>query len=165
MCSLPVNSPRSLNNHHSDFYHHNFAFTQIESYNTQSFGFRLFLYSLSLEFIHFVVCVIVHFVLFACCASLVSQLCLIVILWTVALQAPLSTGFLKQKYGCGLPFPPSGDLRDPGIEPVSPVSPTLQVDSLPLIHEESPLVVYSMNMPQFVYHFYIWIFPFLGTSE
>ena len=30
-----------------------------------------------------------------------------------------------------LSFPPPGDLPDPGIEPVSPVSPALQVDSLP----------------------------------
>ena len=33
--------------------------------------------------------------------------------------------------GYGLPFPPPGDLTDPGIKPMSPVSPELQVDSLP----------------------------------
>ena len=31
----------------------------------------------------------------------------------------------------GLPFPSPGDLPYPGIEPASPVSPTLQADSLP----------------------------------
>ena len=31
-----------------------------------------------------------------------------------------------------MPFPPPGDLPDPGIEPESPVSPHWQVDSLPL---------------------------------
>ena len=31
----------------------------------------------------------------------------------------------------GLPFPPPGDLLDPGIEPKFPVSPELQVDSSP----------------------------------
>ena len=31
-------------------------------------------------------------------------------------------------------FPPPGDLPDPGIEPASPGSPALQVDSLPLSH-------------------------------
>ena len=46
-------------------------------------------------------------------------------------QAPLSMGFSRQEYWSGLPIPPPGDLPDPGIEPVSPVSPTLQVDSLP----------------------------------
>ena len=30
-----------------------------------------------------------------------------------------------------MPFPSPGDLPDPGIEPASPESPTLQVDSLP----------------------------------
>ena len=46
-------------------------------------------------------------------------------------QAPLSMGFSRQEYWGGLPFPSAGDLPDPGIEPVSPVSPALQADSLP----------------------------------
>ena len=46
-------------------------------------------------------------------------------LWTVAHQAPLSMGFSKQEYRSGLPFPPPGDLPDPGTEPTSPVSPVL----------------------------------------
>ena len=29
-------------------------------------------------------------------------------------------GILQQEYLGGLPFPPPGDLPDPGIEPVSP---------------------------------------------
>ena len=32
-------------------------------------------------------------------------------------------GFSRQEYCRGLPFPPPGDLSDPGIEPASPVSP------------------------------------------
>ena len=40
-------------------------------------------------------------------------------------------GIFRQEYLTGLPFPSPGDLPDPGIEPVSPVSPALQVDSLP----------------------------------
>ena len=35
-------------------------------------------------------------------------------------QAPLSVGFLRQEYRSGLPFPPPGDLPDPGTEPASP---------------------------------------------
>ena len=50
---------------------------------------------------------------------------------TIAHQAPLSVGFLQQVYWSGLPFPSPGDLPDPGIEPASPVSPALQVDSFP----------------------------------
>ena len=42
--------------------------------------------------------------------------------WTVARQAPPSMGFPRQEYWSGLPFPTPGDLPDPGIEPVSPVS-------------------------------------------
>ena len=40
--------------------------------------------------------------------------------WTAAHQASLSMGFSKQEYWKGLPFPPSGDLPDLGIEPASP---------------------------------------------
>ena len=35
-------------------------------------------------------------------------------------QAPLSTGFSRQEYWSGLPFPFPGDVPDPGLEPVSP---------------------------------------------
>ena len=47
---------------------------------------------------------------------------------TVACQAPLSVGFSRQEYWVGLPFPPPGDILDPGIEPVSSA---LQVVSIP----------------------------------
>ena len=40
--------------------------------------------------------------------------------WTVAHQASLSMGLSRQEYWSGLPFPPPGDLPDPGIEPMSP---------------------------------------------
>ena len=48
---------------------------------------------------------------------------------TAAHQAPLSMGFSRQEYWAGLPFPSSGDLLDPGMEPASP---PLQADSLQL---------------------------------
>ena len=41
-------------------------------------------------------------------------------LWTVACQAVQSVGFSRQVYWSGLPFPPPGDLPDPGVEPLSP---------------------------------------------
>ena len=53
--------------------------------------------------------------------------------WTVAYQAPPSMIFSRQEYWSGLPFPPPGDLPNPGIEPTSPVSPALQADSLPAV--------------------------------
>ena len=37
-------------------------------------------------------------------------------------QAPLSMEFSRQEYWSGLPFPPPGDLPDPGIKPMSPAS-------------------------------------------
>ena len=58
-------------------------------------------------------------------AYVLSHVPLFVTPWTAARQAPLSTEFTKQEYWSGLPFTASGDLPDPGIEPVSPVSPAL----------------------------------------
>ena len=54
--------------------------------------------------------------------------------WTVARQAPLSMEFFRQGYWSGLPFPTPGDLPDLGIEPVSPVSPSLTVGIFLLSH-------------------------------
>ena len=45
--------------------------------------------------------------------------------WTVAQQTPLSMEFSRQEYWNGLPFPPLGDLPDPGIKPASLASPAL----------------------------------------
>ena len=38
----------------------------------------------------------------------------------IAHQTPLSMGFPWQEYWSGLPFPSSGALPDPGMEPMSP---------------------------------------------
>ena len=40
----------------------------------------------------------------------------------------------QQEYWNRLPCPPPGDLPDPGIEPVSPLSPAILADLLPLSH-------------------------------
>ena len=55
--------------------------------------------------------------------------------WTVARQAPLSMGFSRQEDWSGLPFPPPGDLPDPGNEPGSPA---LQAVSLQTEPPEKP---------------------------
>ena len=60
---------------------------------------------------------------------MLSPVQLFVTPWTVACQAPLSMGFSRQEYWNGLPFPPSGNLPNPGFKPGSSA---LQVDSLPL---------------------------------
>ena len=61
--------------------------------------------------------------------GLVAKLCPIVVTpWTVACQAPLSMGFLRQEYWSGLLFPSPGDPSRPGIKLGTPA---LQADSLP----------------------------------
>ena len=51
---------------------------------------------------------------------LLSHVQLFVTPRTVAHQAPLSMGFSRQEYWSGLPFPPTGNLSDPGIKSVNP---------------------------------------------
>ena len=74
---------------------------------------------------------------------LVTQWCLTLCdPWTVAHQPPLSMEFSRQEYWSGLLFPPPRDLPEPGFKPSSPVPPALQVDSLPLSHQEAHLSIY-----------------------
>ena len=58
--------------------------------------------------------------------GLVAKSCLMLATpWTVACQDPLSMGFSRLEYWSWLPFPSSGNLPDPGIEPASFMSPAL----------------------------------------
>ena len=50
---------------------------------------------------------------------------LLVTLWTIACQFPLSIGFSQHEYWSGLPCSPPGNLPDPGIKLVSLTSPAL----------------------------------------
>ena len=59
--------------------------------------------------------------------------------WTIAHQAPLSTGFSRQDYWSELPCPSPGDLPNPGTEPTFPASAALQVVLYPLSHLGNPL--------------------------
>ena len=52
-------------------------------------------------------------------------------------QVPLSMGFFRQEFWNGLPWHPPGDLLDPGMEPMSLMSPAL--GSLPLVPPGKPV--------------------------
>ena len=69
-----------------------------------------------------------------------SHVPLFVTLWTVAHQAPLSMWLCGQEYWNGLPCPPSGDLPNPGIEPMSLKSPALAGEFLPLAPPGKPYI-------------------------
>ena len=70
---------------------------------------------------------------------MLSHVCPFVAPWTVARQAPLSMGFSSQEYWSGLPFSSPGDGPDPGIKPVSPVSPALAGEFFTTAPPEKPL--------------------------
>ena len=61
----------------------------------------------------------------SCAGSLAHSCLTLSITHTVAHQAPLSMGFLRQEYRSGLPFSPPGNLLDPKIEAESPGRKTL----------------------------------------
>jgi len=63
------------------------------------------------------------------------------ILWTVARQALLFMGFLRQEYQSGFLCPFPRDLPQPGIEPKSALSPALWANSLSTEPSEKPLLV------------------------
>ena len=64
-------------------------------------------------------------------------------------------GISSQEYWSGLPFPPPGDLPNPGIKPGCPA---LQADSLP---SESP----GPRRRQFLMNIFWLIYPKLRTSH
>ena len=81
--------------------------------------------------------------------------------WTVAHWTLLSMGFPRQEYWSVLPFPPPGDLPNPGIKhPSSPVSPVLREILCLLSHQES-LFLASSN----VFHFTMLIYFSLTTVQ
>jgi len=53
-------------------------------------------------------------------AQLLSRVQLFASPWTIARRLLCPWGFSRQEYWSGLPFPPPGDLPNPGIEPRSP---------------------------------------------
>ena len=71
-------------------------------------------------------------------AQSLSHVQLLVTPWTAVHQASLSMGFSSQESWEGLPFPPPGDLPDPGIKPMSLMSPALAEGSLPLVPPGKP---------------------------
>ena len=60
---------------------------------------------------------------------------------TVAQQAPLSMEFYRQGYWSGLPFPFPGGLPNPGIKPLSLVSPALAGGFFTTVPPGKPLMV------------------------
>ena len=58
--------------------------------------------------------------------------------------ALLSMGFSRQEYWSGFPFPSPGDLLGSGLEPAPPA---LQVDSFPLSHPGSFILVINPILP------------------
>ena len=87
--------------------------------------------------------------------QLLSYVQLFATLWTVARQDPLFVEFSRQEYWRGLPFLSPGDLSDLGMEPMSPA---LQVDSLPLSHWGS----HGSSQPHGLYS--PWNFPGQNTG-
>ena len=78
------------------------------------------------------------------CACVHSSVQLFVTPWTIAPEASLSMGFSQQEYYSGLPFPPPGDLSNPGSNlHLLWLLHYSQADSLSLSHLGSPEFTYK----------------------
>ena len=64
-----------------------------------------------------------HIYMPVCMLTCFSRVRLFATLWTVVCQAPLSMEFSRHGFWSGLPFPPPGDLPNPGVKPATPESP------------------------------------------
>ena len=64
------------------------------------------------------------------------------ILWTVAHQTYLATGFSRQASWSGLPFPSTGDLPDTGIKPASRMTLALAGGSL----QKVEIIAYQVRL-------------------
>ena len=93
---------------------------------------------------------------------MLSRVWFFVISWTIACQVPLSMGFPRQEYWSGLPFPPPGDLPNPGIESNSPVVPSCQADSLPLSHLGNP---FNRFVVQSLSHVWLFVTPWTAACQ
>ena len=82
--------------------------------------------------------------------SCFNRVQLFVIIWTIVCQVPLSMEFSRQEYWNGFPCPPPGDLPNPGIEPMSPVSSALVGFFTTISTWEAPVYIYT--------HKYIYIY-------
>ena len=72
-----------------------------------------------------------------------SHVQLFEILWTVACNAPQSLGFSRQECWSRVLCSSPGDFPNPGIKPMSSVSPALQADSLPTVPPGKPINMYT----------------------
>ena len=108
---------------------------------------------------------------YVCC--LFSHIWLFVAPWTVACQAPLSTGFSRKEYWSRLPCPPPGDLPHSGTEPASLCLLHWQAGSLPLAPAvKPPLTIWWCFTPVlwitynfiFIFYFFIFFSWLLGKS-
>ena len=80
--------------------------------------------------------------------------------WTAAHEAPVSMGFPRQEYWSGLPFPTSGELPHPGIEPESLASLELAGGFFTTAPPGKPIYIYTFFFCKF---FYIYFLKFVYT--
>ena len=96
--------------------------------------------------------------------SCFNRVQLFVIIWTIVCQVPLSMEFSRQEYWNGFPCPSPGDLPNPGIEPMSPVSPALVGRFFTTISTwEAPVYVYTHKYiyTEYTYHVLIYIYIYI----
>ena len=90
------------------------------------------------------------------CMCSIAQPCLTVAPQTAAHQTTLPTEFFRQEYWNGLPFPTPGDLPNPGIEPVSFVSPALAGRFVTTVPPKKPFIEFLWSVRHPGKHLHTW---------
>ena len=80
-------------------------------------------------------------------------------------SSPLSMGFPRQKYWSGLPFPPPGDLPNPGIKPGSPALQILYHQTSSLPEKTAKSLVDLMNTNTFYNMFFEQFYKLLTIQK
>ena len=94
---------------------------------------------------------LVGVVLYVC--VLRCSICLFATSWIIAFQAPLSREFFRLENWTWLPFPPPGNLPNPGMKPMSSVSHLLVFKfftTLPPVNSRSSLKSFKMITVQYL---------------
>ena len=96
-----------------------------------------------------------------CMLNCFSHVWLFAILWTIVLQACMSTGFSRQEYWSGYPFPSPEDLPNPRTEPASLTGLLRCRWTLYHLSHQGSLTFYGFGQT----HNHIWVSPVTYTVK
>ena len=107
-----------------------------------------------------------NFCVYVCvCMCSVAQLCPTLCDLTDCSSSDSSVGFSRQEYWSGLPFPPTGDLPNPGIETMSLASPALVGGLFTTEPSGKPLNMFQFSSVQSLSRVRLFVTPWIAARQ